>query len=168
YVAHMRQSMNSGANLVQRVQTPPTIDGDPADWSPDLPILTSDTAQQLLRGGGLWQGAEVDSHRVTLAWDDENLYMLAQVRDPEHNQPFTLRNVGQADTLWVYVTNTPDAQRLSAKFTLAQTPDGPQVWDWVSTGFLDGATLAWQPTEAGYTYEAAIPWASLDVETPAA
>lgn len=168
YVAHMRQSKNSGANLVQRVQTPPTIDGDPAEWSPDLPVLTSDTAQQLLRGGGLWQGAEVDSHRITLAWDDENLYMLAQVRDPEHNQPFTLRNVGQADTLWVYVTNTPDAQRLSAKFTLAQTPEGPQVWDWVSTGFLDGAAMAWQPTEAGYIYEAAIPWSSLDVETPAA
>lgn len=168
YVAHMRQSMNSGANLVQRVQTPPTLDGDPADWPPDLPVLAADTAQQLLRGGGLWQGAEVDSHRVTLAWDDENLYMLAQVRDPEHNQPFTLRNVGQADTLWVYLTSTPDAQRLSAKFTLAQTPDGPQIWNWISTRFLDGAALAWQPTEAGYTYEAAIPWSSLDVEAPAA
>ncbi len=168
YVAHMRQAVNSGANLVQRVQSPPTIDGDPADWSPDLPVLAADTAQQLLRGGGLWQGAEVDSHRVTLAWDDENLYMLAQVRDPEHDQPFTLRNVGQADTLWVYVTNTPDAQRLSAKFTLAQTPDGPQVWDWISTRFLDGAALAWQPADAGYTYEAAVPWSSLDVEAPAA
>src|SRR5690606_14247204 len=168
YVAHMRQSTSNSTNLVQRVETPPTIDGDMSDWSPDLPVLASETAQQFLRGGGLWQGAEVDSHRITLTWDEDHLYLLAQVRDPVHEQPFTLSNVWQADTLWVYVTNTPDARRLSAKFTLAETPDGAQVWDWVGTGFLLGATLAWQPTDDGYVYEAAIPWSSLDIEAPAA
>lgn len=168
YVAHMRQSTSNSTNLVQRVETPPTIDGDASDWSPDLPVLASETAQQFLRGGGLWQGAEVGSHRITLTWDEDHLYLLAQVRDPVHEQPFTLSNVWQADTLWVYVTNTPDARRLSAKFTLAETPDGAQVWDWVGTGFLPGATLAWQPTDDGYVYEAAIPWSSLDIEAPAA
>jgi hypothetical protein len=168
YVAHMHQAANSSANLVQRVETPPTIDGDMEDWSCDLPALSADTSQQLLRGGGLWQGAEIDSHQVTLAWDDENLYLLAQVRDPAHEQPFALRNVGQGDALWVYVTNSPDAQRLSAKFTLAETPDGAQIWDWVGTGFLPGATLAWQSSEGGYIYEAAIPWSALNIEAPAA
>jgi hypothetical protein len=168
YVAHMRQSTSGGANLVQRVETAPTIDGEVGDWSPELPTLAAETAQQLLRGGGLWQGAEIDSHRITLTWDDTNLYLLAQVRDPEHEQPFTLRNVGQGDALWIYVTNTPDLQRLSAKFTLADTPDGAQIWDWLGTGFLEGATLAWQAEEGGYTYEAAIPWSALDVESPAA
>lgn len=168
YVAHMRQSMSSSANLVQRVETPPTIDGDTADWSPDLPVLAAETAQQLLRSGGLWQGAEVDSHRIRLAWDDQHLYLLAQVRDPEHEQSFTLRNVWQGDTLWIYVTSAPDAQRLSAKFTLAQTPEGAQVWDWVGTGFLDGAALAWQPDQSGYVYEAAIPWTAMGIEAPTA
>lgn len=168
YVAHMRQSVSSGANLVHQVNTPPTIDGDVLDWSPGLPVLAADTAQQLLRGGGLWQGADVDSHRVTLAWDEEHLYLLAQVRDPEHEQPFTLRNVWQGDTLWIYLAHTPDAQRLSAKFTLAQTPDGPQVWDWLRTRFVPGAALAWQTSEDGYTYEAAIPWSVLNVSAPTA
>lgn len=168
YVAHMRQAANAGANLVQRAETPPLIDGSAADWSPDLPVLAAETSQQLLRGGGLWQGAEVDSHRVTLAWDDDNLYVLAQVRDPEHVQEFTLSTVWQGDTLWFYVTNAPDARRLSAKFTLSQTPDGPQAWDWVGTGFLPGATLAFEPGDGGYTYEAAIPWSALDIEAPTA
>ncbi|MBI5666539.1 MAG: hypothetical protein HZC41_00905 [Chloroflexi bacterium] len=168
YVAHLRQAKNSGANLIQRVDTAPVIDGSGADWPADLPVLESNTARQFLRGAGLWQGADVDSHRVTLAWDDTNLYMLVDVRDPEHVQTATLSNVWQGDTLWIYVTSDPNARRLSAKFTLAQTPDGPQVWDWVSTGFLRGAALAWQATEGGYTYEAAIPWSSLDVEQPAA
>jgi hypothetical protein len=168
YVAHVRQSMSSSANLVQRTETPPTIDGQTSDWSPDLPVLAAETAQQFLRGAGLWQGADVDSHRISLTWDENNLYLLAQVRDPAHEQPFTLRNVGQGDTLWIYVTNSPDPRRLSAKLTLAQTPDGPQIWDWLGTGFLEGAALGWQASEGGYTYEAAIPWAALDIEAPSA
>ena len=167
YVAHLRQSANSSANLVQRAATPPSIDGSPGDWPADLPVLAADTAQQLLRGGGLWPGADLASHRVTLAWDNDKLYLLAAVNDPSHEQPSTLSGVGAGDTLWIYVTNEPGARRLSAKFTLAQTPDGPQIWDWLSTGFLEGATLAWQPTDSGYVYEAAIPWASLRLESPA-
>lgn len=168
YIAHLRQAQNSGANLIQRVASPPTIDGSGADWPAGLPVLESNTARQFLRGAGLWKGADVDSHRVTLTWDDTNLYILAEVRDPEHIQDFTLSNAWQGDTLWIYFTNDPNARRLSAKFTLAQTPDGPQVWDWVSTRFLPGAALAWQPADGGYTYEVAIPWSSLDVEQPTA
>lgn len=168
YVAHRLQAANSSANLVQRAATPPDIDGSPGDWPADLPVLASDTAQQLLRGGGLWQGPDADSHRVTLAWDDDNLYLLADVNDPSHQQNFTLSGVGSGDTLWIYVTEDPAARRLAAKFTLAQTPDGPQIWDWISTRFLPGATLAWQPTDSGYVYEAAIPWSALRVEAPTA
>nr|PZN51783.1 MAG: hypothetical protein DIU68_15845 [Chloroflexota bacterium] len=166
YIAHMRQAASSDANVVWRVDTPPEIDGSGDDWPDDLPALVSDTARQFLRGAGLWQGPEVDSHRVTLAWDDDHLYLLVDVRDPEHEQTGTLRGVVSGDALWVYVTNQPDAQRLSAKFTLAQTPDGPQVWDWIGTGFVKGAVLGWQPTGAGYVYEAAIPWAALDIDRP--
>lgn len=166
YIAHLLQSADSSANLIQRAAMPPEIDGSPADWAADLPVLTSDTAQQLLRGGGLWRGADTDSHRVTLTWDDDHLYILADVNDPSHEQPSTLSGVGAGDTLWIYLTNDPAARRLSAKFTLAQTPDGPQVWDWLSTRFVPGAQLAWQPTDSGYVYEAAIPWSALNVDAP--
>jgi hypothetical protein len=170
YIAHQRQAMSSSQNLVNRTETAPEIDGSASGWPEDVPVLASNSARQFLRGAGLWQGEDVDSHAIRLLWDDDNLYILADVRDPEHNQPFTLSNAGSADNLWIYVTNSPTANRLSAKFTLAETPEGPQVWDWVGSGFLDGAQLAWQAAEdgAGYTYEASIPWSSLDVDAPTA
>ena len=88
------------------------------------------------------------------------------MRDPLHEQPYTLSTAWQGDTLWFYMTASPDARTLSTKFTLAQTPDGPQVWDWINTGFLAGAALAFTPSDGGYTYEASVPWESLGVEAP--
>ncbi len=164
YVAHMLQAASSSANTIQRAEAPPTIDGSDADWSPDIPRLDSNTAQQFLRGAGLWQGADVDSHSVRLMWDDDNLYLFADVRDPELDQPFTLSSVWQGDALWLYLTSSPDASRLSAKITLAQTPDGAQLWDWNNVGFVEGGALAFQPDDGGYHFEAALPWSTLGVE----
>jgi hypothetical protein len=168
YVAHMHQSSNSNVNVIQRLATPPTIDGDLTDWPDDLAVFESNTQRQFLRGAGLWQGAEADSHSLRLGWDEENFYIQAVVRDPQHELAGTLSSVWQGDTLWIYFTNSPDARILSAKFTFAQTQVGAQVWDWIHTGFQEGAALAWQPLEGGYIYEAALPWASLDVEKPEA
>lgn len=170
YVAQLRQAANSDAFTVQRDATPPTIDGDLSDWSDAaVPALVADRQQQLLRGGGIWRGADVDSHRVGLVWDDNHLYIAVQVRDPEHEQPYTLSTVWQADALWFYMTNSPDARRLSAKFTFAQTSDGAQVWDSLHTEFLQDAVMTWQATDEGsYVYEAAVTWASLGVEQPQA
>ena len=154
-----------------RIETPPTIDGaldDPA-WA-EAQALASNTREQFLRGSGGWLGPNVDSHTLRLAWDDERLYMTATVRDPQHEQPYTLSTAWQGDALWIYMSAEPDARALSAKFTLAQTPDGPQVWNWVNAGFLEGAQLAWAASEdgGGYTYEAAIPWEALRVRDVAA
>ncbi len=167
YAAHMHQASGDTSTIIDRAANPPSIDGDPADWA-DRSTLEANTARQFLRGSGSWQGAEVDSHTVALAWDEEHLYLLVRVRDPEHVQPFTLRNVGQGDAFWLYFTNSPDARSLSAKFTLAHTPDGAQVWDWINTRFVAGAQLAWQPLDdgGGYIYEAALPWSALDIAQP--
>jgi hypothetical protein len=168
YVAHMRQSTASGENVVQRAAEPPTIDGSAEDWSESIASINANTAQQFLRGAGLWQGADVDSHSVRLSWDDDNLYVFADVRDPQFDQQFTLSAAGQGDNLWLYFTNSADASRLSAKVTLAQTPDGAQIWDWQHAGFFEGGMLAFQQDEGGYSYEAALPWASLGVDMPQA
>jgi len=168
YVAHMHQAASSAAFTIRLADTPPVIDGNLADWPEDMPVLESNTQRQFLRGAGLWQGPEVDSHAVRLLWDADRLYIAATVRDPLHDQPHTLSTAWQGDTLWLYVTAAPDARTLSAKFTLAQTPDGPQVWDWIHTRFLRGAELAFTPLEGGYIYEASVPWESLGVTAPQA
>ncbi len=166
YAAHVRQGANSGAFLIPRAETPPAIDGDGGDWPDDAALLESNTARQFLRGGGLWRGADVDSHTVRLTWDDDNLYLLAAVRDPEHVQEVTVSGVWQGDTLWLYFTDSPDARSLSAKLTLAETPQGAQVGDWLGTRFARGAPLAWQKGEGAYTNEDSPAWARRDTENP--
>lgn len=164
YVDHMHQAAGSSANVIQRATAPPTIDANDADWPSGVPTLASNTAQQFLRGAGVWQGAQVDSHTVRLLWDDQQLYLFADVRDPQFSQPYTLSGVWQGDALWLYLTS-PDASRLSAKVTLAQTPDGPQLWDWLHVGFVKAGKLAFQQTDGGYRFEAALPWSSLGFKT---
>jgi hypothetical protein len=166
YAAHMRTAANSTAFLIPQAESVPTIDGSGTDWSDQLPILESNTAGQFLRGAGLWQGADVDSHAVRLTWDDDHLYVLATVRDPEHIQEFSVSGVWQGDALWLYFSN--DGHTLSTKLTLAQTPQGAQIWDWTRTRFAQGAALAWQQSEGAYTYEASIPWSVLEVDAPSA
>ncbi|MDI9636025.1 sugar-binding protein [Geitlerinema splendidum] len=170
YAAHIRQAIRSSDFQIPRAASAPIIDGSAGDWPSDALLLESNRAGQFLRGGGIWRGAEVDSHAVRLIWDDDHLYVLAAVRDPEHVQEFTVSGVWQGDTLWLYFTNRPDARALAAKLTLANTPQGPQVWDWQRARFARGAVLAWtaDPDGAGYTYEAAIPWSVLDMDAPQA
>lgn len=170
YVAHVRQAAAGDSFTVQRATTPPTIDGNADDWPDDLPALESNTARQFLRGAGLWQGPEVDSFTLRLQWDETHLYLLAAVRDPEHEQPHRLSTVWQGDALWLYFTRAPGASALSAKFTLAQTPAGPEIWNWVETGFARGSQLAWTPFAdgTGYIYEAALSWEAIGVRTPEA
>jgi hypothetical protein len=167
YVAHQRQARQQSNESAQalRIDKPPVIDGKLDEWAA-VPAIRADTQKQFLRGVGLWQGPDVDSHAVQLTWDEDNLYLAVTVRDPEHTQRYTLSNVWHDDALWMYLINNPDAQRLTAKFTLAQTPDGPQMWDWINSRFVTDAKLAWTPTDGGYTFEAAIPWKSVGVEKP--
>jgi hypothetical protein len=68
--------------------------------------------------------------------------------------------------LWLYFDTTGRRKRLDVKLTLAWTPSGPQVWNWVAQTFLPGSELAWQPTEGGYVYEAALPLKSLNYLEP--
>ena len=166
YLAHERQAAPQDplANAVPAVQTagPVTIDGVLADaeWA-GAPVLAVERPEQVLRGRSTWPGAEVDSFRFRLLWDDENLYIGAEVRDPEHSQESIGPGVWRGDALWVYLDTAGNGSRVDVKLTFAQTPQGPQVWDWKGEGFLPGARLAFQEREGGYVYEAALPLASL-------
>jgi hypothetical protein len=53
---------------------------------------------------------------------------------------------------------------VDAKLTLAQTPDGPQVWNWKVNSYLPGAELAWKQGDGFYVYESALPWKALGLD----
>lgn len=164
YVAHLRQTENQSADTasIVRVTTPPVIDGQLDEWA-SVPGVSANTREQFLRGVGFWKGPDVDSHTVQLSWDDNSLYIAVSVRAPQHIQDFTLDNVWHGEATWIYLTDDLNRRNLSAKFTLSQTPDGPQVWDWLRSGFLKDTTMGWSQNDHGFTYEAAIPWTSLHI-----
>ena len=167
YASHERQNVSSRETtlVAPRAAEPVTIDGDLSEWA-DVPAFAADSARQILRGAGLWRGPDVDSFTLQLMWDDEALYVAASVRDPQHEQDEIGPGVSRADTLWGYIDGSGRGARLSSKWTLAQTPQGPQVWDWIGEGFMPNAELAWQPYEAGdgYVYEARLPFRSMRID----
>jgi hypothetical protein len=101
-------------------------------------------------------------------WDDDNLYIAARVFDPEHGQAETGPSVWKGDVLWVYMDSNRDRSSVDIKLTLAQTPQGPQVWDWKGNRFISDAQLVWQQETGAYVYEVRLPWKALGVSRVAA
>ena len=165
YLAHLHQAPTARRLDLEAASVPEEliIDGDAADWPATQPVSIG-SPEQILRGASTWPGPERASTELRLAWDDAHLYVFADVRDPEHVQTSTGPDVWRGDALWLYIDSAGQASRVDVKLTLAQTPSGPQIWDWVGQAFLPGATLAWQESPTGYHYEAALPWASVHRE----
>ena len=169
YASHLRRTAPKPERVVEalRAPTPVTIDGDLSEWEA-AQVVRVDSREQILRGGAAWPGSDQASFNLYWMWDDTNLYVAAQVRDPEHTQDETGPSVWRSDALWLYLDTRGNHSRIDVKLTLAQTPDGPQVWNWTSQAFLPNAQLAWQPAEGGYIYEAALPLESLNYLEPQA
>jgi len=170
YAAHQREAINAKELQLVALHAPApiTVDGHLDEWA-DVPIFSANTARQFLRGASIWRGPDIDSFDVQFMWDDTNLYLAATVRDPVHEQDQIGPGVWQQDALWGYIDGMGRGSFLSSKFTLAQPPDGPQVWDWVASAWLPNAQLAWKPFESGggYVYEAVLPLRSLGIDDPA-
>jgi hypothetical protein len=163
YASHLRSAAPKPERVVEalRVQKPLVIDGDLSEWG-DAQAIPVDSREQILRGGAAWLGPEQASFTLYWMWDEDNLYVAARVKDPEHIQNEIGPSVWRGDALWLYLDTRGNNNRVDVKLTLAQTPDGPQIWNWTSQTFLPNARLAWQPEEGGYIYEAALPLASLN------
>lgn len=170
YAAQQREAVAAKDLQLAALRAPSSvkIDGLLDEWA-GVPLFSANTARQFLRGAVIWRGPDVDSFDVQLMWDDENLYIAVTVRDPVFEQPEIGPGVWRYDALWGYIDGTGRGQHLSSKFTLAQTPQGPQVWDWIAGTWLPGAQLAWKAFDSakGYVYEAALPFRALRVDNPA-
>jgi len=168
YVAHLRRAAPSAE---ARIEATPAValqvDGQLDEWA-GAPPFAADRPEQILRGAQGWRGPEVDSFTLRTMWDANALYLAAEVRDPKHEQTSVGPGVASQDSLWVYLDASGTGRRLTAKLTIAQTPDGPQIWDWKAGSALPRAQLAWRAIPGGYIYEAALPWESIGGRTIAA
>ena len=167
YASHLIRSAPKPEKVAEVIQTASTItiDGVLDEWKTAQP-LPVDSREQILRGASSWPGPEKASFVLYWMWDDTNLYVAAEVNDPEHIQTETGPSAWRGDTLWLYLDAGGQLPRVDVKLTLAETPAGPQVWNWTAQSFLPGAELAWHPVEGGYNYEAALPLESLNFLEP--
>ncbi len=167
YAAHLRRAAPEPERIAEAIRAPEavTVDGDLTEWAAAQPLPVN-TQEQILRGASAWPGPDAAGFTLRWMWDADYLYVAARVRDPEHVQNETGPSVWRNDALWLYLDTRGNQRRVDVKLTLAQTPDGPQVWNWTAQSFLPGAVLAWQPEEGGYVYEAALPLESLNYLEP--
>jgi hypothetical protein len=164
YAAYLRQAAALREFLAEALHapSPPSIDGDLGDWS-TAQLLSATTTANIVRGAAGWGGADKDAFVGYVMWDEQNLYVAARVFDPEHRQDEIGPSVWKGDTLWVYLDSNRDRSTIDLKLTLAQTPEGPQVWNWKGNSFVRDVKLAWKLVEGSYTYEASMPWEALGV-----
>jgi len=82
-------------------KTPPTIDGDLADWRgvPSVEITGIDNFDG--RGYREWGGPADISGRAWAQWDEENLYLAFEVRDDDHVQHVDNCDMHKWDTVHI-------------------------------------------------------------------
>jgi hypothetical protein len=95
------------ANLMK---TKPVFDGDFSKWE-SKHLYQLNTKSQIVDGEQLWHGPSQFSARIALAWDQDNLYIGVDVRDPNLYQLFTGRALQDGDAVRL-ILNT--AQPLAA------------------------------------------------------
>lgn len=167
YVSHLRRAAPKVERVTQAARAAPAveIDGRLDEWQ-NAGWVDVDKPENILRGAAGWPGPEKASFRLAFLWDEENLYIAAEVRDDRHVQNEVGPSVWRGDALWLYFNLAGDRRSIDAKLTLAQTPQGGQVWNWRAQGFQPEANLAWREVEGGYIYEAALTWQSLNYFDP--
>lgn len=173
------------------------IDGKLDDWNLDSPAVVED-ARQIIRDAVFWQGPNDCSAKFYLSWDEENLYVAADVTEDTPLGAIEMLPIDGEDNLKLYISTDPAAdperQEYGTNDFLVYFVMDEGYWDtaidrsmvpkdarqrFVSVGMdggesvLDGYTCGVQMTATGFTWEAVIPWAcfsnkKIEVYTPAA
>ncbi|MEP6650084.1 MAG: CHAT domain-containing protein [Lapillicoccus sp.] len=153
-----------------RLSTRLSLDGNPTDWTPGLPTVSSD---RLVAGGTATVRAT-----WTLTWNDSHLYVLADVTDPVLTQTHEgdTAQLLQGDAIGfefgsVTPQNANRALEVGDKLVLlGPTQDGRLISAInvaVGIGFTPGTSSiaglegAMRTNDRGYVIEAAIPWSTL-------
>ena len=119
-------------------------------------------------------GAADLSGTVWYTWDDDNLYLSADIADDVHDQPSAGSMIWQGDSIqFTAGVGAPGEATAWNELGVALTEDGPQLYRWLSVGDapgpVAGASVAIsRDDEAGRTvYEVAVPWNRLGGIDPA-
>lgn len=165
-----------------------TIDGDLSEWNLSSPIEIKD-ASQIIRDESSWLGETDVSCTVYLMWDEENLYLAADIKEASSLGAVGVIEHNLEDNFKIYISTDPkaDPERTSFEtndFLLYLMMDSQnwytaidrsmiereQLGRFTSKGMeenadiLEGYEKKHTPTEDGFIFEAAIPWANFSNE----
>ena len=173
------------------------IDGSLEDWNLDSPAVVEDPSQ-VIRDVVFWQGPNDCSAKFYLAWNEDNLYIAADVTEDTPLGAIEMLPIDGEDNLKLYISTDPSADPARTEYGtndfLVYFVMDEGYWDtaidrsmvpkdarqrFVSVGMdggesvLDGYECAVQMTVTGFTWEAVVPWAcfsnkKIEVYTPAA
>lgn len=173
-----------------------TIDGSLEDWNLDSGAVVN-APEQIIRDGNMWQGPDDCSVTFYLSWDEENLYIAADVTEDSPLGAIEMLPIDGEDNLKLYISTDPAADPARTEYGtndfLVYFIMDEGFWDtavdrsmvakdlrmrYVSKGMdggesvLEGYECAVNMTTTGFTWEAVVPWAcfannKIPVYTPA-
>lgn len=171
------------------------IDGNLEDWNLDSPAVIDD-ASQIIRDAFLWKGPDDVSVKFYLAWNEENLYIAADVKEDTPMGAIEMLPIETEDNMKLYISTDPNADPARTEygtndFVIYFIMDGEKTGYWstaldrsavpkdvrqrfVSKGMdggenvLEGYECAFRYNDAkdGFTWEAVVPWMNLSGENP--
>ena len=188
---------NARPGIIAHKAADVVIDGSLEEWNLDSPAVVAD-ASQIIRDAVFWQGPNDCSATFYLAWDEENLYMAADVTEDTPLGAIEMLPVDGEDNLMLFIstdpTADPDRQEYGTNDFMVYFIMDEGYWDtavdrsmvpkdkrqrYVSVGMdggenvLEGYSCAISMTATGFIWEAVIPWScfsnkKIEVYTPAA
>ena len=166
------------------------IDGNLGEWNLDSPAVVEE-ASQTIRDGHFWQGPDDCSAKFYLSWDEDNLYIAADVTENTPLGAIEMLPIDGEDNLMLYISTDPNADPNRTEYGtndfmiyfVMDEGDWSTAVDrsmlpkdvmksvrFKSIGMdggenvLPGYECAVEMTVKGFTWEAVLPWSALSME----
>jgi hypothetical protein len=150
----------------------PVIDGNLAEWS-----LAGHKATKVSYQIAGWPGQETLAFHYRIGWDEDYLYLACDVTDAHFSQEATGDQIFKGDGVELLLdanfdadfdVNALTADDFQIGFTAGNGSPGIAMQNYLwypgyKSGVQADILLAGNPTDTGYTIEAAIPWSTFGV-----
>lgn len=168
--------------VAHRAENGIVLDGDLSEWDLSSPIEIRN-ASQVIRDADAWLGETDVSGTIYVMWDEENLYLAADMNEATSFGAVGLLEHDMEDNFKLYISTDPraDSERTSYEtkdFLVYLMMDNQNWYSAIDRSMLEreklgrftsrgmdeslqaltGYETAYTAIEGGFVYEAAIPW----------
>jgi len=149
------------------------VDGDLSDWEGRQFVQLGENTPRRVTYKTHPYGGNADlSARLAFAWDEECLYIAAQVRDDIHVNPAKSGDIWKGDAIQISIRENGPAMNASDvgklyEFALGSDDNGAFVYTWANLTHLLNLTKAAQTVDADtITMEFSVPWKVIGMQPP--